>query len=294
MRQVSSSTCLRGLMKLQRTVFVSVSVSSLYGLFAVASFAAPEKAPLESPSPGGASVWYLGHCGYAIRTQNHLLVFDYQESSDGRQGKSRPAQPSLAAGWIDPQEIKDLKVRVFVSHSHGDHYDPAILTWKKTVSDIAYYFGWKAAAEPSYHYLVGPRAELKSDDLEIATINSHHSGVPEVGWLVKVDGLVIYHNGDCQPNDPSAEYDFLKTKTDVIDLAFVFPVCEEGQKYTTQTRDFFRKFRVRAAFPIHAQAGDAMYIRFQETFQKEFPGLFIHVPLRLGQTFVFDNGRVTQ
>jgi len=43
--------------------------------------------------------------------------------------------------------------------------------------------------------------------LEIATINSHHSGIPEVAWLIKADGLVVYHNGDCRPEDevwPSA------------------------------------------------------------------------------------------
>lgn len=71
-----------------------------------------------------------------------------------------------------------------------------------------------AGDDSSHHYLVGPRAELKSGGLEIATINSHHSGVPEVAWLVKVDGIVLYHNGDCQPADPRAEHVFLKTKAD--------------------------------------------------------------------------------
>jgi L-ascorbate metabolism protein UlaG (beta-lactamase superfamily) len=247
---------------------------------------------IEAPPAGGAIVWYLGHCGYAVRTQNHLLIFDYQEQRDGQQPKSRPAQPSLAAGWIDAGEVKDLKVRVFVSHSHADHYDPVIFTWKETVPDIAYHFGWKAADEPSYHYLVGPRAELKSGGLEIATINSHHSGVPEVAWLVKVDGLVIYHNGDCQPGDPSAEHDFLKKRTDVIDLAFVFPVHEEGQKYAIQNVDFFNKFRVKAAFPMHVQAGDAMYLNFQKAFQAKFPGLPIRVPMAMGHQFVYAGGKV--
>lgn len=250
------------------------------------------RGPIETPPAGGAIVWYLGHCGYAVRTQNYLLVFDYQEQRDGQRPKSRPARPSLAAGWIAPEEIRDLKVRVFVSHSHDDHYDPVILTWKEAVPDIAYHFGWKAADDPSTHYLVGPRAELKAGGLEIATINSHHSGVPEVAWLIKVDGLVIYHNGDCQPDDPFAEHDFLRAKTDAIDLAFVFPVYEEGQKYTIQNLDLFKKFRVKAAFPMHVQAGDPMYLNFQKIFQAKFPGLPIHVPMTMGQKFVFGQGKV--
>lgn len=256
------------------------------------SLAASKRAQVESPPPGGALVWYLGHCGYAVRTAGHLLIFDYQEKRDGQQPKSRPDRPSLANGWIDPQEITGLKVRVFVSHSHGDHYDPVIFAWKEAVPDIAFFFGWKAAEDPAFHYLVGPRAELKSGGLEIATINSHHSGVPEVAWLVKVDGLVIYHNGDCQPADPSAEHDFLRTKTDAVDLAFVPPVFEAGQKYALQNADLFTKFRVRAAFPMHVQADGARYHDFQKAVQSQFAGLPIFVPAAMGQKWVFAQGRI--
>ena len=245
----------------------------------------------ETPS-GEAVVWYLGHCGYAVRTLDHFLIFDYQESRDGQQPKSRPAAPSLASGWIDPEEIKGFKVRVFVSHVHEDHFDPVIFSWKKFIPDIAYYFGWQAADDPSYNYLIGPRAELTSGGLEITTINSHHSGVPEVAWLVQVDGLVIYHNGDCQPDDPAPEHDFLKTKAGRIDLAFVFPVFEDGAKYALQNLDFFRKFKVGAVFPMHVQAGGAMYLDFQKSFQAKFSGLPIYIPMKMGQKFVFQDGKI--
>jgi L-ascorbate metabolism protein UlaG (beta-lactamase superfamily) len=237
------------------------------------------------PTRGQAVIWYLGHCGYAVRTSDHLLIFDYQEARDGPQPKTKPAHPTLDSGWIDPAEIRDLKVRVFVSHSHDDHFAPVIFDWRTAIADIAYYFGWRASDDPAYHYLIGPRAELTSGGLRISTINSHHSGVPEVAWLVEVDGLAIYHNGDCQPNDPVAEHDFLRAKTDHIDLAFVFPVIAEGEKYTVQERDFFKTFRVGAAFPMHAPAASAMYLDFQKDFQTRFPGLVINVPMKLGQRF---------
>jgi L-ascorbate metabolism protein UlaG (beta-lactamase superfamily) len=239
----------------------------------------------QDPAPGEAVVWYLGHCGFAVRTQRSLLIFDYQEQRDGAQPKSRPAKLSLDNGWIDPEEIKGLAVRVFVSHSHTDHFDPVIFGWQKVVPDIAYFFGWKAAEDPSYHYLIGPRAELKSGGLEIATINSHHSGVPEVAWLVKADGLVIYHNGDCQPGDPASDHDFLKTKAGRIDLAFVPPVYEDRYRYTAQNLDLFRKFSPRAVFPMHAQAGDSMYIEFEKTFKAKIPGLPVFIPREMGHRF---------
>jgi len=267
----------------------------LFVFFVAASLVTPARpgstSDLDIPS-GEAAAWYLGHCGYAVRTPNHFLIFDYQESRDGQQPKSRPASPSLASGWINPEEIKGLKVRVFVSHSHEDHFDPVIFTWKEVIPDIGYYFGWQAADDPSCNYLIGPRAELTSGGLEIATINSHHSGVPEVAWLVKVDGLVIYHNGDCQPADPAPEHVFLKSKAGRIDLAFVFPVFEDGAKYTLQNLDFFKKFKVGAVFPMHVQAGGAMYLDFQKSFQAKFPGLPIHVPMKMGQKFVFADGKI--
>jgi L-ascorbate metabolism protein UlaG (beta-lactamase superfamily) len=238
----------------------------------------------------GATVWYLGHCGYAVRTRDHFLIFDYQERVDGRQAKAKPERPSLASGWIVPEEVKDLKVRVFVSRSHEDHFDPVIFSWRKVIPDIAYYFGWQVEGAPANACLAGPRAEAKSGGLEIATINSHHSGVPEVAWLVEVDGLVIYHNGDCLPEDAAAEHDSLLAKTEAVDIAFVFPVVEAGQKYTIQERDFFKKFRVRDAFPMHGRAGDPMYLAFEKEFHGEFPAVSIHVPMSLGQRFDLGRG----
>jgi hypothetical protein len=63
----------------------------------------------ENPPNGEAVVWYLGHCGYPVRTKNHLLVFDYQERQDGQQPKSRSERPSLAAGWVHVDVIEKLK-----------------------------------------------------------------------------------------------------------------------------------------------------------------------------------------
>jgi L-ascorbate metabolism protein UlaG (beta-lactamase superfamily) len=236
---------------------------------------------------GDASVWYLGHCGYAVRTATHLLIFDYQESRDGQQQKLRPARPGLENGWISPEEIRGLPVLVFVSHSHNDHFDPVILGWKKTIPDIQYFFGWRAADDTSFHYLVGPRAEYKSGGVEIATINSHHSGVPEVAWLVKVDGLVIYHNGDCQPEDAVGEYAYLKTKADRIDIAFVPPVHDERWKYTAQNMELFRKFKPGLVFPMHAAGGDAMYMDFERVWKSRIPALTIGVPKKMGETFTY-------
>ena len=61
---------------------------------------------------GESIIWSLGHCGYAVKTKSKLLIFDYHSYG------SPPEKPSLANGYINLDEIKDLDIVVFVSHNH--------------------------------------------------------------------------------------------------------------------------------------------------------------------------------
>ena len=83
-----------------------------------------------------AIVWYLHHSGWAARTKDHFLIFDYHKGD-------RRADRSLVEGYINPTELRDQTVYVFVSHSHRDHYNPRILKWEKEIEDITYVFGWE-------------------------------------------------------------------------------------------------------------------------------------------------------
>jgi L-ascorbate metabolism protein UlaG (beta-lactamase superfamily) len=112
-----------------------------------------------------------------------------------------------------------------------------------------------------------------------------------VAWLIKVDGLTIYHNGDCQPAEPGPENDFLKTKASSIDLAFVFPILD-SEKYGVQTRDLFKKLAPKAVFPMHVTAGSDMYLGFEKAGRALSPALPISVPMKMGQRFVFRGGSI--
>jgi ankyrin repeat protein len=82
-----------------------------------------------------AVVWFLGHSGWAVKTRNHLLIFDYFPEGEN------PANPGLCNGHVDPAEIANQKVAVFASHHHGDHFSPAIFEWRDQVTDITYFLG---------------------------------------------------------------------------------------------------------------------------------------------------------
>jgi L-ascorbate metabolism protein UlaG (beta-lactamase superfamily) len=272
---------------------ILIAIGTLFPVFALGS---DESAALtDTIGTGEAAVWFLGHCGFAVRTQSHFLIFDYVEKSL-EDVYDRPDHPSLAAGYIDPDEIARYAVLVFVTHGHIDHYDPVILEWEEKIPDIRYFFGWQASDNPDHHYLTGPRAEWLSDDLEIHTVNSHHSGVPEVGYLVAVDGLVIYHNGDCR-GDHESDMPYLKSKTGTVDIAFVPPVWEEKWEYHHLNVELIGRLRPNALLPMHVRRGDEdkYFAPFRETFQPKMRGGSVVLTGNVkGAAFSYKSGVMTR
>ncbi len=205
----------------------------------------------EAVEKGDATVWYLNHSGWAVKTQNNLLVFDYWQPN------AAPDKPCVNNGYICADEMKDQKVTVFVSHSHGDHYDKSIFDWKNKVEDITYVMGFNDEIETEYTY-IKPQETQKVGNIKVTPVKSTDAGE---GFLVEVDGVTIYHPGDHandNRNNPVAhnsEIDFLAQSNSNIDIAF-FPISgcsfrdkvalKQGVKYTVE------KLHPNVAFPMHA------------------------------------------
>jgi len=220
---------------------------------------------------GQAIVWSLGHCGFAVKTRSRLLIFDYFS-----RGGPRPAKPSLANGFIDPEEIKDQDVTVFVSHSHGDHFDPVILGWRSIVKNIRYVFGWNARKGERTMDMPAPRPTASLDGLEIFTVNGEHNDVPETAYLVKVDGLSIYHAGDYISPVAAfkADMDHLRGKAGRVDLAFVSQF-EQAEALAPAV-----------VFPMHGANREYMYEAFaREAAEKKLPSRVI-CPENKGDRFM--------
>jgi len=192
--------------------------------------------------------------------------------------------------------MQNLKTRVFVTHQHSDHYDQVIFNWENIIPDIEYFFGWQASGESGYNYLVGPRAEWVDNDIQIYTVNSHHLGVDEVAYLVLVDNLSIYFNGDYQ-GSYIADMQYLKSKTDYNDLAFVPPVWEERWDYYRINVEIINQFQPRAFFPMHVIVGDEnnYFPQLQTVFQQMLTsGRVIITNNVKGISFNYDSGIIEQ
>ena len=207
-----------------------------------------------------AEIWYLFHSGFAVKTPGHFLIFDYY--SDTPAG-GRRSKRGLASGVINPDEIKDLDVLVFSSHSHADHYNPVIFDWGRDIPNIRYILSHdiKAAAKKENTLIAYPGQEYALDGISIKVLDSTDIGV---AYLVDVDGLSVFHAGDLNwwhwegEKDSEnfkmgekyiSQIDLIKNRP--IDIAFV-PLDPRLEKHYLLGLDYFMKnTATQIVFPMH-------------------------------------------
>jgi L-ascorbate metabolism protein UlaG (beta-lactamase superfamily) len=194
-------------------------------------------------------VTYIRHSGVLVETSEHYLLFDYWEGEI----------PSLDSG-------KDLYI--FSSHVHRDHFTKEIFKLENSCVRVAYILSsdikhakreWVKAENVIF---VDPDETRQVGDLQVTTFRSTDEGV---AFLVKVDGLTIYHAGDLHwwywPQDPEEDNmgrrknnylrEIEKLSGESIDISFV--VLDPRQDFAGGygMDEFLSHVRSRYVFPIH-------------------------------------------
>lgn len=238
-------------------------------------------------------VWYLNHSGFAVKTKNHFLIFDYYPEGDKKTG-------SIEEGLIDVDAIAEENVVVFVSHGHHDHYDPSIFEWSKKVKRIQYVLSEDIqGADPVVNKLktmVCPDHTYTVGDLTIETLDSTDLGV---AFLVKVDGITIYHAGDLNWwhwNGESEDYNEAmknrycsiidKLEGRSIDIGFVVVDGRLEDHYLCGINYLCKKVKIKHIIPMHLFGN---YGIIQELLLDECSEVYrdrIHSYTKKGQEFV--------
>jgi ankyrin repeat protein/L-ascorbate metabolism protein UlaG (beta-lactamase superfamily) len=236
------------------------------------------------PRNGEATVWYLGHSGWAVRTSNHLLVFDYARS--GR----LPDDPSLANGMLVPSEIAGLPVTVFITHDHRDHYAPSLFDLRRDIKSISYLTGFRPDGKDGFVEM-GARQTRSLGGLEVTTVESTDAGV---GFLVRADGLTLFHGGDlCNARGEAdgtfkREIDFLADRGLTADLYFAAARgC--GQPEGIRKGIFYavNRLSAKAVFPMHGGGREAAYAEFASEASRAGLSVPIHAAEFPGDRFTF-------
>ena len=165
-----------------------------------------------------AKVWYLAHSGFAVQTESSFLIFDYY--------LDEPKGGTIEQGVIDPKELAEKNVIVFVSHNHDD-----------------------------------PDDTVEQEDLVVKTYRSTDEGV---AFLVQIDGLAIYHAGDLNwwhwegepetynikmADDYKKQIDLLAGER--IDLAFVPLDPRQERQYDWGVKYLLERNNVPYVVPMH-------------------------------------------
>jgi ankyrin repeat protein/L-ascorbate metabolism protein UlaG (beta-lactamase superfamily) len=246
----------------------------------------------EACAEGEAVIWYLNHSGWAVKTREHFLIFDY--FSPGR----APEEPGLCNGCIVPSEIAGENVTVFVTHEHRDHYDPAVFGWQENLPDITYVLGCRIEEDYPHLFMEG-RKEQEIDGMKVTTIESNDTGV---GYVIEVDGLVIFHAGDHanRHRDFSgtfkAEIGYLKDKGVRPDIA-IMPIsgCGFGDQVAVKMGVHHTLETLKPLFflPMHSGGGEFRYHEFITEAKKDFPDIEMRAPKARGDHFRYRDGRVS-
>lgn len=209
-------------------------------------------------------IHYLYNSGFAVETANHLLIFDYWKC-----GKAN------LKGLLKTE--KD--VIVFVSHSHGDHYNPEIFQWVESNPGIEYVIssGIRPGFKSEKIHRLGRYKELQLNDVRIQTFGSTDMGV---SFLVNVDGVALFHAGDLNwwdwyddteenNRDMAARFksEISRIKGHKIDIAF-FPVDPRlKDSYRLGVEYFMKEVEPSWLIPMHY--GESTFV------EEEFPDIKI-------------------
>lgn len=182
------------------------------------------------------------HSCFTVETENYYLIFDYYK------------------GQV---ELKDKKTLVFVSHGHGDHFNPEIFTWNDRVKDISYIISSdvKLTSISDNIHLINPYESLTLDGVNIKSFGSTDAGV---SFLINLDNISIFHAGDLNwwHWDDNSEEENLheekifkeeveRIKSEKIDIAF-FPVDPRlGAAFYYGGEYFIREVKPKYFIPMH-------------------------------------------
>lgn len=132
---------------------------------------------------------YIFHSCFAIESETFSILIDYYQ--DAWEGE--------AAGYVRRHLLpRPGTLYVLSTHSHADHFNPEVLSWKQEKNDIRYILSrdilttGKAKTSDADIYL-NKRESYADENLKIEAFGSTDIGV---SFLIETEGKKIFHAGD--------------------------------------------------------------------------------------------------
>lgn len=94
---------------------------------------------------------------------------------------------------VQPEEISNENVYVFVSHHHGDHFRRTIYDWKEKIPKVEFIIPEYMTRRPDNAHLVAPGRMTELDGMKIRAYPSTDEGV---AFSIYLNDKHIYFAGD--------------------------------------------------------------------------------------------------
>lgn len=205
---------------------------------------------------------YLGHSGFLFETDRELLLFDYYRGD-----------LSLLR-----QKPKEKPLFVFVSHVHGDHYNPNIFTLADGYRSVTFLLSFDLKGDhciPSNHEIIYVDEDQTYAVEDLGTVQTLRSTDEGVAFLVATSKEVIFHAGDLHWWDwPGEDPEWLKEQEIVfqreiqkiekttIDVACVVLDDRLEENYARGMEYFLQKCHPRYVIPMHFWKDQSVVDRF--------------------------------
>ena len=231
-------------------------------------------------------VTYIGHSGFSVELESHILLFDYYEGT----------MPEF-----DPAK----KLLVFASHSHPDHFNREILKLADVYPDVEYVFPKdiriaKKEQRASEHFM-RKRDEITVGDTKVKSLRSTDEGV---AFLVRCEDRIIYHAGDLnwwyweeeddetwnEPMRQAYQKEIAKIEGGEIDYAF-FPLdSRQGEESVLGINYFMQHTNTKIVFPMHMWGYDILDKFLKNSVSEPYRERIMKVK-EPGQSFYFEEER---
>lgn len=206
-------------------------------------------------------IYFLHHSAVCVIFDKTLLIFDYYLHNDDKH---------IEDGHISKEDIACFeRVYVFVSHSHHDHFNPAIFDWASP--RVTYILDSTVEQAPQDAVVLRP-GETYNDE----SIYAREFGSTDCGgsFYVNINGTSLFHAGDLNDwhwkDEGNKRYSRVMTKMFDREIAYLeehvahidyafFPVDKRmGFGHDAGARKFIEIIKPDVLIPIH-------FLSFEDT-----------------------------
>jgi len=184
--------------------------------------------------PDNLRIWWIGQEGFVFKSATKIIYIDpYLSTYAEKITKGKPNEHvRIKPAPMKPEDVTHADI-VLCTHDHADHIDPESIPAIAVQSPRARFVVPECARQTMRGFGINDERlytmkgddDLRLDDIQIHAVPAKHEefdqdpqkGYPYLSYVIKIDGMTIFHAGDTIRYDGQVE----RLKKHKIDLAFL-------------------------------------------------------------------------